>query len=354
MALHSSSDAPAGAAVQAAMREGAWTGPAGTAGRDNELTVGPEPVEVLHLEGAGVIRRLKLSNPRDSSDPLPGLSLRIYWDGTALPAVDTPVDAFFLNRFDLKDEWPGGAGLKTFFITASTSGYEAAFPMPFANGARLELASTGAEKTVRVEVRYDQLALLPEGAMRFHAAYAEREYETDWSEDTVITTNTPIDPASNYVVLEREGQGHYLGCGLFVASVGRLWWGEGDENTYIDGAKAPQIQGTGTEDEFNWSWGFNANMSMISGTLPRVPPCEENVMAQLVPALRNPECNDLIGHNAAYRFRVSDYVPFARSLKVSYEIIGAAWATPHGFITGNWSQHRGDDYASIAYWYERP
>ena len=35
-----------------------------------------------------------------------------------------------------------------------------------------------------------------------------------------------------------------------------------------------------------------------------------------------------------------------------YEVLGISWLAPNSFFTGNLSQHRGDDYASIAYWYE--
>jgi hypothetical protein len=205
-----------------------------------------------------------------------------------------------------------------------------------------------------VTARSETVPELPPDSMYFHASYREQDYETDTTDERVITNKTPIDPSTNLVLLDRAGTGHYIGCAIFVESVGTVWWGEGDENTYIDGASEPQIQGTGTEDEFNWSWGFNPNMSSISGTLPVVPACQESIVAQVVPQLRNPACNEITGRNIAYRFRVSDYVPFERSLKVSYEILGISWMAPNNFATGNLSQRRGDDYAGIVYWYQRP
>ena len=301
----------------------------------------------LALEGAGVIRRLAVKNPENPSDPLAGIKIEMFWDQEQEPSVSAPVDAFFINRFNLKNDWPGGS-LASLFITASDEGYVSFIPMPFANGAYLKAEIAGAP--VELTVCFEKRDGLPENSLRFRAEYREQDYETDWSPDKVITTNTAIDPATNYVVLDRAGQGHYLGCALFVESVGTLWWGEGDENTYIDGAAEPQIQGTGTEDEFNWSWGYNPHMSAVSGTLPVIPPCDETIVAQVVPQLRNKECQKIRGENIAYRFRPSDYVPFEKSIKVSYEILGNSFLAPH--LLGNMSQQRGDDYASVAYWYE--
>jgi hypothetical protein len=347
--------APDLAAAQELVKDGAGRAiKPGLETKQAEFALAADGADALALTGAGVIRRLRIADPKAAANPLAGLELRIYWDGARDAAVSAPVDAFFVNRFDLRGDWPQGA-LKTMFVRADAQGYEADFAMPFAAGARVELVNRGpAAQAVKLEVMSESMAALPPGSMRFHAFYRAQDYETDISDAAVIGTKTPIDPATNYVVLDRPGRGHYLGCAIFVASVGTPWWGEGDENTWIDGAAEPQIKGTGTEDEFNWSWGFKPNESTISGTLPVVPECKENIAGQLVPQLRNPECQKIIGHNIAYRFRVSDYVPFDRSIKVSYEVLGASYNAPNGPVKGNLSQLRGDDYSSIAYWYEAP
>jgi len=307
----------------------------------------------VRLSGPAIIRRLSLKNPGDPADPLPAIRLRIRFDGEDIPSVDLPADAFFMNRFDLKDHWPAGR-LENMFVSAGPDGYSCSFPMPFAKSAEIELCNPGDKKRVEVEVRAEEKDALPDNAMRFKAEYREKDYDTEMSEDAVITFDTPVDPDTNYLALERDGRGHYLGCALFVESVGAMWWGEGDEMTYIDGAGEPQIRGTGTEDEFNWSWGFKPHMSPVSGTLPVVPPCDEPLAAQLIPSLRNPECAYITGHNVSYRLRPSDYVPFDQSIKVSYEILGSSQIAPNSFITGNLSQLRGDDYSSVTYWYEMP
>ncbi len=55
----------------------------------------------------------------------------------------------------------------------------------------------------------------------------------------------------NYLVLEAEGRGHYVGCHIDVDLPAPGWWGEGDDMFFIDGeAWPPRLHGTGTEDYF--------------------------------------------------------------------------------------------------------
>jgi len=310
---------------------------------------------VLEIKDTGILRKLAIKDAADPGNPLKDLRLKIFWDQSKEPAVDAPLAAFFINQPDLKEKWPTGS-LKNIFLSSGPEGYVCYFPMPFANSAAISIVNPAGPITLEINAWYEKRDALPGNAMRFHARYRSQEYPTTATEENTISTKTPLDPATNYVVLDQKGQGHYLGTAIFVTSVGTLWWGEGDEMTYIDGAKEPQIRGTGTEDEFNWSWGFMpGNMNPVSGVLPVVPECKESIAAQIIPQLRNPECQKITGNNIAYRFRPSDYVPFENSIKVSYEIIGAIWYSPNFAIyPGNQSQLRGDDYASVAYWYQMP
>jgi len=309
----------------------------------------------LELKGAGIIRKLSIHDAQNPEDPLEDVELKIFWDDSKEPAVNSPVSAFFANYPDLKDKWQGSS-LKNIFLSADANGYSCYFPMPFSKSASIALKNAGPTRSLEIEVWTEKRDSLPENAMRFHAWFKSQEYPTLATPENTITMKTPIDPATNYVVLDIKGKGHYIGCALFVKSVGTLWWGEGDEMTYIDGSETPQIRGTGTEDEFNWSWGFSpGNMNPISGVLPVVPECKESIVAQIIPPLGNPDCQKIEGNNIAYRFRLSDYVPFRDSIKVSYERLGAVWYTPHFYLyPGNQSQFRGDDFASVAYWYQLP
>ena len=342
------SAALSGPDYQAAKAAWANPGPQMPAGIERAESTGKPGELSLVIKGAGVIRKLAIKNIDNPSDPLAGYQLKIFWDDSDQAAVDVPLNAFFLNQFDLKDKWPAGS-LKNFFVSAGKDGYSATFPMPFATGAKIIVSGPGG-KNIQIAAFREKRDSLPMNAMRFHALYKSKEFPENEKRENIISFLTPVSPDHNWVALDESGRGNYLGCALFVKSVGTVWWGEGDEMDWIDGSASPQIQGTGTEDEFNWSWGYNPHMSAVSGTLPVIPPCDETIVAQVVPQLRNKECQKIRGENIAYRFRPSDYVPFEKSIKVSYEILGNSFLAPH--LLGNMSQQRGDDYASVAYWYE--
>lgn len=310
--------------------------------------------DAIKFSGPGIIRRIEIKNPDMPDDPLDGVELKISWDAESSPSVNSPLDAFFINRFDLKSKWPARY-LSNIFILADKDRYACNFPMPFSNQAVISFKNNGPTKRIAIKIIWEKLAALPDNSMRFHAVYNSKNYETNVTDKTTFKFKYPVDQSKTYVVLDRKGKGHYIGCAIFVESIGTIWWGEGDELTYIDGAEKPQIYGTGTEDEFNWSWGFKPHKSPVSGTLPVIPECSENYLAGAIPAFRKPECQDIRGKNAAYRFRISDYIPFGKSIRVSYEILGSGWVTPNNPIfEGNLTQERGDDYSSVAYWYEAP
>ena len=62
------------------------------------------------------------------------------------------------------------------------------------------------------------------------------------------------------------------------------------------------------------------------------------------------------GYNALYRYRLGDFVPFRERIKVSYERLGltSTWISRYPGSIFNVSQYRGDDYRSVAFWYELP
>ncbi|MFE0332472.1 glycoside hydrolase family 172 protein [Streptomyces sp. NPDC058960] len=133
-----------------------------------------------------------------------------------------------------------------------------------------------------------------------------------------IQTNSPevnivdLTGEDNYVILDTEGKGHYVGCNLSVHHRQGSWWGEGNDMIWIDddflpdGSTSwpPSLHGTGTEDYFNHAWGMQKNAYLYHGA---------------------------ILHEA-------DPIRFEERIKVSIE---------HGH--GN---HLADDWASTAYWYQ--
>jgi hypothetical protein len=113
--------------------------------------------------------------------------------------------------------------------------------MPFRKSARIEIENQSKKPISLLYYNIDWIKLksLPANTPYFYARY-QQEYPEVKGED--------------YVVLETEGRGHYVGTVLAVRTRSPAWFGEGDEKIYIDGEKIPSIWGTGTEDYFLSAW----------------------------------------------------------------------------------------------------
>ena len=71
----------------------------------------------------------------------------------------------------------------------------------------------------------------------------------------------------NYVILDAEGAGHYVGCHLDIDCFSRQandWYGEGDDMIIIDGEPLPRLYGTGTEDYVNTAFAPTQEYSAVS------------------------------------------------------------------------------------------
>jgi hypothetical protein len=171
---------------------------------------------------------------------------------------------------------------------------------------------------------------LPEGLGRFHAQWrrvnpCQGINESGLTNEEFEFGGSNLTGDDNYVILDAQGQGHYVGCNLNVHNL-RLtekwnWYGEGDDMIFVDGELfPPSLHGTGTEDYFNTAW------------CPQQPYSSPYHGIILV---RGP---NWAGQVSLYRFHIEDPVCFQKSIRVTIE---------HGHAT-----HRSDDYTSTAYWYQ--
>jgi hypothetical protein len=129
-----------------------------------------------------------------------------------------------------------------------------------------------------------------------------------------------LDRNGNYVILETEGRGHYVGCNLSVAHFQGSWWGEGDEMIFVDNDEEwpPSLHGTGSEDYFGHAWGMQDNAFLTNGSA---------LHESIIP-----------GYQVSYRFHLTDPIHFAERISVTLE---------HGH-----ANHLSDDWSSTAYWYQ--
>ncbi|HLA83532.1 MAG TPA: glycoside hydrolase family 172 protein [Thermoguttaceae bacterium] len=285
-----------------------------------------ETYVMADLKGPGVITHIWLTFLQEphfwvtdgAADPQEML-LRIYWDGREKPDVECPVGDFFANCFGRRM-----AVVSLPVVVEDADSYNCFWHMPFRKSARIEIVNQS-KKPIRKlynNVDWIQKKSLPENTMYFCAQY-NQQY--------------PTKPGEDYVVLDAEGRGYYVGTVLAVRTRSPSWFGEGDEMIYIDGEEQPSIRGTGTEDYFLSAWGLKENSTPYFG----------------VPYLNQDSDSRIIGQmTCSYRWHLQDPLVFSKGIKVTFETFG--WMSPDEnkeHAPHMWNP-REDDYSSVAFWYQ--
>ncbi|MGP8272022.1 MAG: glycoside hydrolase family 172 protein [Terracidiphilus sp.] len=297
-----------------------------TGGNDDSVPVEPgASATLLDITGAGVVTHLWFTI--DSKDPmhLKNLVLRAWWDGEATPSVEVPIGDFF------------GLGLGEYYTyqsallaVAPIKALNAYFKMPFATAARLTLTNEGTVRThsLYFAVDYVTLANLPGNLGRFHAQYRQAAPCKGWTNDWDNEYKPPVgdrknlNGEGNYIFLEAEGKGHFVGVTHAVELNQGQWFGEGDDMIFIDGDKLPTINGTGTEDYYNGAWDFGGQaFDYMHNGAPYIVDAEH-----------------LGGRWCLYRWHIESPITFEKSIRVTIE---------HGH-----ANHRSDNFYSTAYWYQ--
>jgi len=168
------------------------------------------------------------------------------------------------------------------------------FPMPFAKHAHVEITNRGGQTFLGAWARV--------GSRPFPYPF-----------DTVGTFATtyrdgPSVPGADLTLLDTSGSGKVVGvvlsesraaCGPQCNVRGYL---EGNERVLVDGARTPVVLGTGTEDFFNGGFYF------FEG--PFALPTHGNVAH---------EADSAVDATSAYRFFVSDPIPFRNHVRLSLQ-----------------------------------
>ncbi len=272
-------------------------------GNRDSIAIEPGRTAVLaEIDGPAAIDHIWVTI---AAEPFYGrkIVLRFFWDGEAAPSVETPVGDFFgvghgLNR-----------NFSSLPVICSSEGRarNCYWYMPFRRSCRITATNegTGPVDAFYYYIDYRELPGLGPETAYFHAQYRQ---------------DFPPAPNRNYLLLDAEGAGHYVGCNLSVLQRAMGWWGEGDDMITVDGETSPSLHGTGSEDYFSDAWGMRESQSLFYGC----PLQEEDFQA---------------GSKATvYRFHIPDPVPFKKSIRVTIE---------HGH-----ANDRSDLLSSVAYWYQ--
>lgn len=243
--------------------------------------------------------------------------LRMYWDDAKEPAVEAPIGDFFAAGFGLRHE------IRSVPVQVEGGdGYNSFWQMPFYKHGVITVTNEGA-KNVRsfyYHVDYTQTDALPA-----RMAYFCAQYRNEFPEKT----------GRDYLILDAEGEGQYVGTVMSARSRSPLWFGEGDAKFYVDGDKKPTIQGTGTEDYFLMAWGLNESLFPYYGC-----------------TYMSSDFEDPGVQYCLYRWHIADPVHFTKSLR--FEIEHTGWISADETESGKVEGHveREDDMATVAFWYQ--
>ena len=277
-----------------------------------------EPGQTLELGqvlGSGKITHMWFTIWADSPDYLKELVIRAYWDGDKTAAVECPLGDFFALGFgklvDMKSA-PVSIGEH-----AALNCY---WPMPFRKGARFTITNEGTKpvKSCYYNIDYQlDKKVATEKPLYFHTQY--RQYY-------------PAPTQKDLLIADIKGKGEYVGTFVSLLANADGWWGEGNDKFYVDGAKTPTIEGTGTEDYFCGAWNFGGAMKEGKSF------CTNYFGVPLYDAGEKRGIR-----NTCYRWHIVDPVPFTSSLRFDLE---------HGKNgSDNVRTPSTNNYSSVAFYY---
>jgi len=175
--------------------------------------------------------------------------LKIYWDGERNPSINVPLGDFFCLGHSLVNSFcslPFTASTALPYQFGAGCALNCYLQMPFRRHAKIELTNEGKEDHNQYfYIDYELYNKQFEDDIAYLHGQWRRENPTPgWGPE--IRVNTPeanvvnkgkIAYNNNYVILEAEGKGHYIGCNLSVTNFHGTWWGEGDDMIWVDGYK---------------------------------------------------------------------------------------------------------------------
>ncbi len=245
---------------------------------------------------------------------------RFYWDDETEPSIEVPVGDFFASGWGMGKE-PRIASLAV--CVNPRSGFNSYWQMPFRKGCRITMENLGPKKaTVYYQITYS-LEAVPEDAPYFHAQFRRVN---------------PLPDKEDFTIVDGiKGRGHYVGTFLAHGANSPGWWGEGEIKFFMDGdTQFPTICGTGEEDYFCGSYGYNERhklgiygydsfSSPYTGFYHVKHPGEQRRFGQ-------------------YRWHLADPIRFEQDLRVTIQSLG--WQSEGRYLPLR------DDLASVAYWYQ--
>jgi hypothetical protein len=282
---------------------------------DSKRPIPGETVTLADLEGPGIVTHVWITVAANEYGWPRLLRLRVYYDGSPEPSVDSPLGDFFAVGHGF--ERP----VRSLMVRASSDGRarNSYWPMPFRKSCRITVTNEGRRRVANLyyHVDWEKVKELPAGTAYFHARYKQ-------------ALPAPAD-GRPYVFLDVQGRGFYVGTVLSVLQAEAGWFGEGDDHFFVDGEKKASIEGTGSEDYFNDAWGLHVEDGPYTG----VPVAEGTGLGSRM---------------TAYRWHLTDPIPFSKSLYFEMEHKGWTYK-PDGSVKSSFGE-RVDLISSVSFWYQ--
>lgn len=292
-----------------------------------------EKKTVFSSDQPGCIKHIWMTVGNGGKHVFRRIILRAYWDGEDTPSIEVPLGDFFGIGHGIHKNF---ASLPLQMSPQDGRAFNCWFPMPY-NAARIEIESECLEDfNLYFYFDYEEYESPHEKEVaRFHAQWRREANTEGWLTERLdkdnlwdIWSRKPnLSGEENYVILEAEGNGIYVGCNLNVdvfERQGNDWYGEGDDMIFIDGEPwPPSLHGTGTEDYFNTAF---------------CPTTEFSAPYHGVTVYSGNSDWPWSGKNSTYRFHIEDPIRFRKSIRVTIE---------HGH-----ANKLSNDYSSTAYWYQ--
>ncbi len=237
---------------------------------------------LLDKQGAGSLSRLNLAMKPWNRNTFTKVRLRITWDDHATPDVDLPVGCFFGGGGDTIGKDVTAKSLKTLMFGydgTNGTGYSY-WPMPYWKRAKIEVSNDSPEDLEAVGITADFKDMQTQYYPRGQCGYFGAKRTLDVSPDAAYYSRA----------FYQRGYGKVVG--LMMYSVGYSM--DGDEFTYIDGSRTPQIHGDGTEDDHNQGWGGYATQKPLWGGL-------------------------INGYDGSYRLYLAEPYVFNSDIRIMYE-----------------------------------
>ena len=282
-------------------------------------------VDICVIQNTGIIKHIWMTLASSDPNYLRKAVIRMWWDYENNPSVECPIGDFFgIGHGKTANFW----SLPLSMGPESGKGFNCFFPMPFSKKARIQIDNESElELLCYFYIDYEEYDKLDPSYGRFHTSWNREnpckgnDYKTKKRIESFRKKNP--DHKDDYLILEAEGEGHYVGCHLDIHNLYETkrhnWPGEGDDYIEIDNGETI-LYGTGTEDYFCGSW------------CPTQYYCSPYFG---IPLLGGKNWSGKISY---YRYHIEDPIYFHQNIKVKIEY-------------GHANQ-RSDDFSSTAYWYQ--